>query len=210
MTAPPITTPSQVRIDFMFLDLETCTRCWGTDRNPPATLESVRELLVATGTVLEVSRIHVESAELAQTLRFQSSPTTRVNSHDIALELRESSCGSEACTDDCDEAIACRVWVHDGREYTEPPVALIFDSILRGAYGGRVGEPEPGGEGYELPENLKRFFAGRAVGTAAPDDTGAWAAAAACCSSTEQRTCCEPTDKAECCGVTGAGLCGCR
>jgi hypothetical protein len=34
----------------------------------------------------------------------------RVNGRDVALELRESSCGSEACTDGCGEPIACHVW----------------------------------------------------------------------------------------------------
>jgi Domain of unknown function (DUF2703) len=46
----------------------------------------------------------------------------------------ESSCGSEACTDGCGDQIACRVWVHRGREYTEPPVAMIVDAILGHVY----------------------------------------------------------------------------
>jgi Domain of unknown function (DUF2703) len=213
MTAPPITAPSQVRIDFLFLDLETCTRCRGTDRNLESALASAREALVATGAEVEVSRIHVESAEQARELRFLSSPTIRVNGRDIALEFGESPCGSEACTDGCGEAIACRVWVHEGREYTEPPVALILDAILREVHGGAAGEGEVAGEGYyELPENLERFFAGRAAGTSAgrPQDTDVSATAAACCSPAERRTCCEPAEKADCCGATIGARCGCR
>ncbi|HMV48966.1 MAG TPA: hypothetical protein PLD20_30525 [Blastocatellia bacterium] len=36
------------------------------------------------------------------------------------------------------------------------------------------------------------------------------AAAAACCSTSEQTACCEPTEKAACCGTAGSGGCGCR
>jgi hypothetical protein len=210
MTAPPITAPNRVRNEFLFLHLETCTRCRGTDWNLESALASIRELLVATGAEGEVSRIHVESAEQARELRFRSSPTIRVNGQDIALELRESSCGSEACTDGCGEALACRVWVHGGREQTEPPVALILDAILREASGGTAGGPEPRGEDYGLPENLERVFAGQGVGTAATENTGVSATVAACCAPGERLTCCESVEKADCCGATSDERCGCR
>jgi hypothetical protein len=207
MTAPASTptTSTRLRIDFLFLDLETCTRCRGTDRNLESALESARDLLAATGTEVEVNKVRVDSAELARELRFESSPTIRVNNRDAALELRESSCGSEACTDGCGESIACRVWVHDGEEYAEPPVAMILDAILRELDGGASVEREPDAEPYELPENLKRFFAGRILADAAQAATQA-----DCCSPEEQGLCCEPEDKAECCGTATGGSCGCR
>jgi hypothetical protein len=66
----------------------------------------------------------------------------------------------------------------------------------------RTRDPEP----YELPENLERFFAGKAAALAAP----AAAERSGCCSPAEQSSCCEAEDKAECCGTaTGTG-CGCR
>jgi hypothetical protein len=61
----------------------------------------------------------------------------------------------------------------------------------------RARDPEP----YELPENLERFFAGKAA---------AGPAAAACCSPAEQSSCCEAEDKAECCGTATGTACGCR
>jgi hypothetical protein len=191
------TTTDQLRIDLLFLDLERCTRCRGTDASLEAALAVVHDVLAARGTAVEVNKVHVASAEQARELRFESSPTIRVNGRDIALELRESSCGSEACTDGCGESIDCRVWVHAGNEYTEPPVALVADAILREVYGGAVARPEPDPEPYELPANLQRFFA---------DEQ----AAEACCSASEQRSCCEPEDKAECCGAATGGSCGCR
>ena len=129
-------TRDRLAIEFLFLDLTTCTRCLGADRSLESALEVVRDVLEATGVAVEVNKVLVESEEQARALRLVSSPTIRVDGDDVALELRESSCGSEACTDGCGDQIACRVWVHRGREYTEPPVAMIVDAILGHVYGG--------------------------------------------------------------------------
>ncbi len=191
-------------IDFLYLDLETCTRCRGTERSLDAALDAAREVLEATGSEVEVNRILVGSAEQARELRFESSPTIRIDGRDIALELRESSCGSEACTDGCGDSIACRVWVHEGQEHTEPPPAMVLDAILGAVYGNaRVEAAGPPGP-YELPANLRRFFADAADQPAEADEPEA------CCSSAEQSACCEPDEKAECCGAATGGSCGCR
>ncbi len=187
----------RLRIEFLFLDLTTCTRCLGADRSLEAALEVVRETLEGAGVEVELDRVLVASEEQARALRFVSSPTIRVDGRDVALELRESSCGSEACTDGCGDHIACRVWVYRGREYTEPPVAMIVDAILRRVYGDAAPASEPGA--YELPENLARFFSGKPA-----------AAESACCAPAEQEACCAPEAKAECCGADHEQGCGCR
>jgi hypothetical protein len=198
-----LTTPTEalrsadpLRIDFLFLDLTTCDRCRGTDSSLESALEVVRDRLEATGTEVEIRKIHVESAEQARELRFVSSPTIRANDRDVALELRESSCGSEACTDGCGEHVDCRVWVHEGREHTVPPVELLVDAIERELYAEPVVERGAATEAYRLPENLERFFAGKEAAT--------------CCPPAEQASCCEPEDKAVCCGDSTEGGCGCR
>ncbi|MGH3984392.1 MAG: hypothetical protein ACRDST_17335, partial [Pseudonocardiaceae bacterium] len=48
-----------------------------------------------------------------------------------------------------------------GQEYTEPPPAMIVEAILRHVYG-TAPAPAPARR-YELPENLGRFFAGKAA-----------------------------------------------
>jgi hypothetical protein len=197
---PTTVAPSKLRIEFLFLDLTTCTRCLGANRSLEAALDLVGETLAAAGVEVELDKIHVASEAQARALRFVSSPTIRVNGRDVALELRESSCGSEACTDGCGEQIACRVWVWRGEEYTEPPVAMIVDAVLRGAYGGALADTErPQSEAYVLPENLARFFAAKP----APAKT-------ACCEPAEQETCCAADAKAQCCGNPSAEGCGCR
>jgi Domain of unknown function (DUF2703) len=192
-------TPEKLRIEFLFLDLTTCTHCLGADRGLETALDVVREVLDSAGVEVEVDKVLVTSGEQARALCFVSSPTIRVDGRDGALELRESSCGSEACTDGCGDHIACRVWVYRGREYTEPPVAMIVDAILRRVYSDppRSGAYKP--EAYELPENLARFFAGKTA-----------AAESACCEPAEQETCCAPEAKADCCGADHEAGCGCR
>jgi hypothetical protein len=193
-------TSDRLRIEFLFLDLTSCTRCLGADRSLESALDIVGEVLEATGVEVEVDKILVESAEQARALRFVSSPTIRVDGRDVALELRESSCGSEACTDGCGDQIACRVWVHRGREYTEPPVAMIVDAILEHVYAG----PSPRARGeapsYELPENLARFFSGKAAS----------AEERACCPPAEQQSCCDADAKDGCCDAAPGEGCGCR
>jgi hypothetical protein len=199
LVASPEST-QQLVIDFLYLDLETCTRCRGTDANLDTALAQVGNVLAAAGVEMSVRKALVASAEQAQALGFVSSPTIRVNGQDIALELRESSCAEcgEACG--CDGAIDCRVWVWQGQEYTQAPPAMIVDAILRAVYGGAahaVAAPSVGG----VPENLARFFAGKAALVAD---------GASCCSPSEQVACCEPSQKASCCGEATSGGCGCQ
>lgn len=199
---------ASLRIEFLFVDLTRCTRCLGADRNIGSALELVSDVLAATGVEVEVEKILVESEEQARTLRFVTSPTIRINGTDLALELRESSCGSEACTDGCGEQIECRVWVYRGEEYTEPPVAMIVEAILGHLYGRAAERCQARPEPYVLPDNLARFFAGKAAPTS--NEAGSEAAEGGCCSPSEQETCCEPAAKESCCGGSTSGGCGCR
>jgi hypothetical protein len=207
MSTQPLAVPAPGRkatdtitIDFIFLDLTTCERCVGTDQSLETALGIVRDVLGATGAMIEVRKTLVETAEQARELRFVSSPTIRINGRDIALELKETTCGSEACR--CGEGqIACRVWTYRGQDYTEAPVGLIVDAVLGELYGG-VARPSAGSpETYDLPKNLESFLAGKSQRTIEES---------VCCSPAEQASCCEPSAKADCCGPsTGAG-CGCR
>ena len=191
----------QLTIDFLFLDLKTCTRCVGTNANLERALASVEEVLRTTGVSLRVNKILIDSPEKARAHRFVTSPTIRVNGRDIALETKESKCDS--CTDlcGCSEGTNCRVWVYRGEEYTEAPVAMIVEAILQEVF--RAPLPEEERAAYEeVPENLQRFFAG----AASPVEEEA----ARCCSPAKQETCCEPSAKASCCGNGAQGACGCQ
>ena len=193
----------QIDLDFLFLDLNTCTRCVGTGQNLETAIETVKPMLSLMGVDLRVNKILIESPEQAQVHHFVTSPTIRLNGRDIALETIESRCDSCADLCGCDEGTNCRVWLYQGQEYTEAPVALLAETILQEVFStSQQSTAEP--TLYEdIPENLQHFFAGKAQQTAA--------AASLCCSTAEQQTCCEPSAKASCCGeVSNTGGCGCQ
>src|SRR4029434_5215208 len=98
--------------------------------------------------------------------------------------------------------VNCRVWVFQGREYTEAPKGMIVNAILQEVYGGQPQATAPLVPCEEVPENLQRFFAGKArqpVSEALP-----------CCPPVEQTSCCVPSAKALCCGTSAPESCGCR
>ncbi len=203
-TSKSVPTSRTVQVDYLFLDLTTCSRCRASDASLDAAVEIVRPVLDAVGAGVEVRKTLVETEERARALGFVSSPTIRVNGRDIAGELIESSCSEcgELCG--CDGGVDCRVWDYRGELHTEAPTGLIVEALLAeaGQSGGMRGEKTPEATtSADVPENLKLFFAG----------TGAASAAASCCSTEEQASCCEPAEKAGCCGdTTGSSSCGCR
>jgi O-phosphoseryl-tRNA(Cys) synthetase len=146
----------QITIDFLYLDLSVCTRCQGTDTNLDEALNEVARVLEATGTEVLVNKINVNTVELAETYKFVSSPTIRVNGRDIQLEVKESLC--ESCGDLCGADVDCRVWIYQGQEYTTPPKAMIIEAILKEVYGGKR-DVNLTRQEYVMPDNLKNFYA---------------------------------------------------
>lgn len=193
--------PKKVGIEFLYLDLDTCTRCRGTDANLDAALGAVQTVLKASGTEVVLRKILVDSEASARRHRFVSSPTIRVNGRDIALELRETPCDSctEACG--CNGEVDCRVWRYEGREYDEAPVPLIVNAMLTEVYSGPAAA-DVAAHGYALPENLRRFFAAKAEKNVE-----------SCCSAEDKQSCCDASQKEACCGSTEPKEqtgCGCK
>lgn len=190
----------KLTIELLALDLNTCGRCTGTGANLDAALATVADVLREADVEVEVRKTVVTSAAQAERLRFESSPTIRINGRDIALELRESNCGDCGDICGCEGQVDCRVWVWQGKEHVEAPKALIIDAILR-AYGQAWEPPPKSGKRYHLPENLKKFFAATAAQSAA-------ASKDKCC---DRTACCEESEKEACCGTVSSGaVCGCK
>lgn len=146
----------KTRIDFLYLDLDTCERCKASDANLDAALAEVSAVLQSAGAEVEVRKTRVANEQQARELRFVSSPTLRVNGKDIALDMRESRC--ESCSDLAGAPIECREWIFQGERCTAPPKALIVDAILRAVYGSPpAAATDP--PYADVPDNLKRFFA---------------------------------------------------
>lgn len=159
----------KVEIDFLYLDLTVCNRCVGTDASLEAAIADVSGILKAAGFDVVVNKVNITSKELAIEHQLVSSPTIRVNGRDIEPDVKESPCEScaDLCGGDSDCSVDCRVWTHDGQEYTVPPRELIVNAILREVYSGAPSAPSAsaapdaaqGGSGeYRLPHNLETFF----------------------------------------------------
>ena len=148
---------NQVEIQYLYLDLNSCQRCQGTEGILEEAVLDVANLLSAAGQKVILSKIHMDTAEIAETHRFYSSPTIRVNGQDIALGLSESQCSD--CGDLCGDQVDCRTWIFEGEEYDVPPKPLLVQRILKTVYGGACcGTQE---QPYTMPDNLIRFYAGK-------------------------------------------------
>lgn len=141
-------------IDFLYLDETVCERCQGTDNSLDEALSEMNKIFEATGIDVKVNKINILSEELAIKYKFLTSPTIRINGKDIQMDYRESLCKS--CGDLCGEEVNCRVWIYNGKEYTEPPKAMIIEAILKEVYGGNTKHQVQ--SVYKMPENLKKFY----------------------------------------------------
>src|SRR5688572_30480239 len=184
----------QLQIEFLFLDLDTCTRCRATDTTLLEAIERTRPALDAAGVTVAVTKTLVAGEAQARQLGFVSSPTIRINGVDIAGELVESTCDtcSEACA--CEGTIDCRDWIWRGERSTEPPVGLIVEAIMGQAFGTEAAVAFPPPPTMEIPENLSRFFASKTANEASTQVTN-------CCEPAEQADCCEAAAKESCCAA---------
>lgn len=146
-----------VKIEYLFLDLQTCDRCIGTDRILDEVVETITPVLALAGYQVEYQKIEMSTAELAEKYRFQSSPTIRVNGQDICTAVKESECG--CCSQISGTAVDCRVFEYEGSVYEVPPKAMLVEAILHTVF---APDEAPCCNGYTLPENLKLFFTGKA------------------------------------------------
>lgn len=191
-----------INVELLALDLSTCTRCVGTLANIETAIKTVQQVLEVTEIDVQLQKILIVSEEQAREHRFVTSPTVRINRRDIAFETIESEC--EACTDlcGCAEGTTCRAWRYRGQEFTQAPVGLIIEALLREIVGSDTQAATESLVYEGVPENLRRFFTGKSgQGPAGLN---------ACCLLTEQEECCEPDEKAACCDTTEPGACGCR
>jgi len=145
-----------LNIDFLYLDLNTCERCMATDETLKEALKILSGVSAMLGYQVKLNSVNIATRELAEQYHFVSSPTIRVNDVDICTELKESDCADCGTLSGC--STDCRVFVYEGKDYEQPPTAMIIDGILHVLYGEKMqAEQKP----YVLPENLKRFFAGK-------------------------------------------------
>lgn len=146
----------EIKIDYLFLDLETCDRCIGTDSVLEEVIKEIKPTFELAGYDIRYNKIEMVTAEDAIKYRFLSSPTIRVNGIDICDEVEENDCG--CCGEISGTQVDCRVFIYDGKSYEVPPKAMLAEAILKKAF---ERAPENQSTAFELPENLKEFFEGK-------------------------------------------------
>lgn len=143
-----------LKIDFLYLDLNTCDRCMATDSTLQEALLELSGVLNTLGCKVKVNKVNITTRELAEQYHFLSSPTIRVNGFDICGSITENNCCS--CGAICGDDVDCRTFSYEGKIYEQPPKAMLIDGILRAIYGQPMQEKAV----YTLPANLERFFTG--------------------------------------------------
>lgn len=148
----------KILIEYLYLDLVTCDRCVGTDQVVEQVIDMIRPLLQEAGYAVGYCKKKMATAEDAVKHRFLSSPTIRVNGRDICDTVLENDCG--CCGDISGTQVDCRVFEYEGKHYEVPPKAMLIEAILKRAF---LPQKKADSVPYRLPENLKRFYEGKAI-----------------------------------------------
>jgi hypothetical protein len=143
----------EVVIDYLYLDLNVCDRCVGTDKVLDEVLQTLTPALRLAGYEVARNRIEMATLELATQYRFVSSPTIRVNGRDIFLSVEENDCG--CCSDISGTNVECRIFRYGDKSFEIPPKEMIADAILQTVFANTADEEA---DDYIMPENLKSFY----------------------------------------------------
>lgn len=146
-----------VKIEYLYLDLNTCSRCCGTDVVLDEVIAALRPALELAGYEMAYEKIEMATVKDAVKYEFLSSPTIRVNGQDLCGAVKENACG--CCSDISGTNVTCRVFTYEGTDYEVPPKAMLAEEILRRIFAGAI--PETVQEPYVLPQNLKDFYRGK-------------------------------------------------
>lgn len=145
-----------VKVEYLYLDLQTCDRCIGTDKVLEEVIKELVPALALAGYQIRYKKIKIATEELAKKYQFVSSPTIRVKGRDICDKVQENDCA--CCGEISGTCVDCRVFEYYGKLYEVPPKAMLAEAILKGIFGqGQESEDDS----YETPENLKNFFEGK-------------------------------------------------
>lgn len=150
-------TNKTVTVEYLYLDLETCDRCVGTDKILEHVLKDLAPVFKQAGYSVTYKKIEIRTAEMAKEFHFLSSPTIRVNGKDICETVLENDC--VCCGEIAGTQVNCRVFEYEGTLYEVPPKEMLVECIMKNAF--HPVESYCEAEAYVLPENLKIFFEGK-------------------------------------------------
>lgn len=146
----------KITIDYLYLDLQSCERCIGTDMKLEEVLRLIQPLMKLIDYQITYRKIQIQSIELAEKYHFLSSPTIRINDVDINSSVIESEC--DCCSNISGAAVNCRVFKHEEHTYEIPTVEMLTEAILKAIFCKEVVTRD---NKYLLPQNLRKFFEGK-------------------------------------------------
>jgi len=147
-----------VLVEYLYLDLQVCNRCIGTEQVLEEVLTGLSPALHLAGYTLDYRKIKMETPELARQYQFESSPTVRVNGRDVCFKVQENLC--DCCSDISGSVVNCRVFVYEGQTYEVPPKEMLAEAILKGIFWSPAAGCCTDSE-YKLAENLEVFYKGK-------------------------------------------------
>lgn len=171
LTAPKSAVPS-LKVEFLFLDNNTCQPCSGTGRALEEAIEITAAPLAAMGVDLHLEKIHVVDKAIAQEHKFLTSPTIRINGHDIDPARTEELCSSCGDLTNGKTAVDCRNWHWRGTTHKSAPIGKIVEAIMAAATNNitALSADTSNADTYIIPENLESFFNARQSGKRAAAD----------------------------------------
>jgi len=128
-----MTNKKNLDIDYLYLDLETCDRCIGTDNVLDEVMIALTPALKIAGFNVKYNKVEIKNKELAEQYQFLSSPTIRVNEQDICQSIEENRCG--CCSDISGTDVNCRVFEYNETAFEVPPKEMLAESILNAIFG---------------------------------------------------------------------------
>lgn len=147
----------EIKIDYLFLDLQTCERCIGTDKVLEEVLDIIQPILKLIDYQITYRKIEIQSIDIAEEYCFLSSPTIRVNDLDIYSSVTETEC--DCCSSISGTDVTCRVFKHEEQTYEVPPIEILAETILKAIFAPEIKKED---KQYAIPQNLKTFFEGKA------------------------------------------------
>ncbi len=97
----------KVVVEYLYLDLQTCERCIGTDSVLDEVMLVLTPAIELAGYTVEYRKVEMKTAEIAKQHQFASSPTIRVNGQDICRTVAEKRPSCSPMQPGCD-AIASK------------------------------------------------------------------------------------------------------
>lgn len=133
-----------LEVDMSSAGESSCGECDTTHQCLDGAIAVVEPLFRELGIEIQVKRELVKTAQQARELNFQASPTIRVEGHNLTPEHQEDG--------------SC-LWTWYGERTTNPPKAMIIDTLLRG-YVQSTPANQPAKAAAELHPYLQQFLSG--------------------------------------------------